>query len=457
MKLISNSILFLLYFLLPLQLLAQKPDITGVWKGELVFKDTVVVHLPFEIAVSEEKDKLTGYSRITFHANDRDEFGMQNISLKWEGDNIVIEDEGFVEHDFSINPSRHIKKTMVMKLVTSDTDMVLSGEWSTNRTRRYMKSVSGTSVLKRKVDFKSSALFKRLDTMKLAEKLSFKDRPETTFIAKVTPPPVEKKPLPETAPVAEPDAEQELIIPAVEKATFAKMAVTKNRQAAVAKVTPPSKQKKAQMDAVAKTVIKPPVVKPAPAVTVPAEVAVKPAPKKPAPVEVAKNDKPVVEKPAPVKNTAPPEKKPEEVAVKPAPKPVVQPPAVIIAPSLTQGAAEIDKRTTKADQSFYFESDSLVLTLYDNGEVDGDTVTVLMNGGIIFSKVGLTTKPNTKTVYITSNMDSVKLVMYAESLGEIPPNTGLLIVNDGEKRYDVRFSADLKTNAGIVLRRRKNE
>jgi hypothetical protein len=121
------------------------------------------------------------------------------------------------------------------------------------------------------------------------------------------------------------------------------------------------------------------------------------------------------------------------------------------------GAAEIDKRITKADQSYYFESDSLVLTLYDNGDVDGDTVTVLMNGGIIFSKAGLTTKANTKTVYITPTMDSVSLVMYAESLGEIPPNTGLLIVNDGDKRYEIRFSADLKTNAAIVLRRKKNE
>ena len=98
-----------------------------------------------------------------------------------------------------------------------------------------------------------------------------------------------------------------------------------------------------------------------------------------------------------------------------------------------------------------------MLTLFDNGEVDGDTVTVLMICNVIFSKVGLTTIVNSKTIDLTSNMDSVKLVMYAESLGSIPPNTGLLIVNDGEKRYDVRFSADLKTNAAIVLRRKKNK
>ena len=151
-----------------------------------------------------------------------------------------------------------------------------------------------------------------------------------------------------------------------------------------------------------------------------------------------------------------PEKKPVVVAVQPQPKPA-PPPVTIVAPSIVHGAAEIEKRVTKSDQSFYFESDSLLLTLYDNGEVDGDTVTVLMNGNVIFSKVGLTTNANSKTIYITPDMDSVNLVMYAENLGSIPPNTGLLIVNDGEKRYDVRFTADLKTNAAIVLRRKKNK
>jgi len=99
-----------------------------------------------------------------------------------------------------------------------------------------------------------------------------------------------------------------------------------------------------------------------------------------------------------------------------------------------------------------------VLTLYDNGEVDGDTVSVLMNGQIIFARQGLSTKANTKTIYIDKTMsDSLSMIMYAENLGSIPPNTGLLIIMDGEKRHEVRFSADLKTNAAILLRRRKKD
>ena len=51
-------------------------------------------------------------------------------------------------------------------------------------------------------------------------------------------------------------------------------------------------------------------------------------------------------------------------------------------------------------------------------------------------------------------MDSLTLVMYAENLGSIPPNTGLLVVGDGDLVYELRFKADLNTNAAIIFRRK---
>jgi hypothetical protein len=51
--------------------------------------------------------------------------------------------------------------------------------------------------------------------------------------------------------------------------------------------------------------------------------------------------------------------------------------------------------------------------------------------------------------------DSIILVLYAENLGKYPPNTGLLVIHDGDDVYQVRFSADLQTNAAVILRRKK--
>lgn len=118
-------------------------------------------------------------------------------------------------------------------------------------------------------------------------------------------------------------------------------------------------------------------------------------------------------------------------------------------------ASGVKERTTVLQQTVSFSSDSLQLSLYDNGEVDGDTVSVLMNGQLILAKQGLSTIAIKKTIYIPSTMDQVELVMYAESLGSIPPNTGLLVVRDGKNLYEVRFSGDLQKNASIVFNRKK--
>lgn len=421
-----NTYLFLLCWLLPVKSFAQQEDITGMWYGQITIIDTQTVSLPYEIAVSEEKGKLIGYSRIVFHANGKDEAGVQKISIRREGNNIIMEDGGFIEHNFSVSPTKRVKKTMIVVLTTTDSEMILDGSWSTNRTRDY-KAYKGIVLLKRKIEFKKLELFKSLDTLNLVSKLSFKDRPETVAVVAVAKP-VEKKPEP-------------LSVVSVPASAPESAGVTNNTQPSTAKISPPPKQRELQMDSLAKSDMKP-VVKP---------VSVTP---KPEPVVILAVE-PKQEHKTPPSPKPEPEKKPVVVAVQQQPKPV--PPVTIVAPSIVQGAAEIEKRVTKSDQSFYFETDSLLLTLYDNGEVDGDTVTVLMNGNIIFSKVGLTTKANSKTIYIASNMDSVKLVMYAESLGEIPPNTGLMVVTDGKKKYDVRFSADLKTNSAIVFRRKRKE
>ena len=47
--------------------------------------------------------------------------------------------------------------------------------------------------------------------------------------------------------------------------------------------------------------------------------------------------------------------------------------------------------------------------------------------------------------------------MFAETLGSIPPNTGLLIVRDGKAVYELRFSGDYKQNASILFKRKTPE
>jgi hypothetical protein len=119
-------------------------------------------------------------------------------------------------------------------------------------------------------------------------------------------------------------------------------------------------------------------------------------------------------------------------------------------------AADISSRKIETIKSVDIKNDSLTLTLYDNGEVDGDTVSILLNGKVIMPMQGLSTRAINKTIYLTPEMgDSIVLIMYAENLGSIPPNTGLLVVHDGDAVYEIFFNGDLHENAAIILKRKK--
>jgi hypothetical protein len=122
---------------------------------------------------------------------------------------------------------------------------------------------------------------------------------------------------------------------------------------------------------------------------------------------------------------------------------------------ITLKAALIAGRKSEFSQIVNFKADSLELSLYDNGEIDGDTVTIFMNGEAILSKQGLKASAIKKTIYITPGNEEFTLVMFAESLGKYPPNTGLLVIHDGEDIYNLRFSSDYQKNSGIVFRRKK--
>ena len=134
------------------------------------------------------------------------------------------------------------------------------------------------------------------------------------------------------------------------------------------------------------------------------------------------------------------------------------PPVIKAAPKVTPRlvAAEIATRKTEIIRNVFFQSDSLILSLYDNGQVDGDTVSIVVNDRVIFARQGLTTTAATTTLYTnTVSSDSLRLIMYAENLGSIPPNTGLLIIQDGNDSYQIRFEGDFQKNSAIILRRKR--
>jgi len=88
--------------------------------------------------------------------------------------------------------------------------------------------------------------------------------------------------------------------------------------------------------------------------------------------------------------------------------------------------------------------------LYDDGDVDGDIVSVYYNGSMLLENKKLTDKALAFNLNIDPSKAENELVIYAENEGDIPPNTALMIVTEGNNRTEVRISADSKKN-GVIL------
>ena len=115
---------------------------------------------------------------------------------------------------------------------------------------------------------------------------------------------------------------------------------------------------------------------------------------------------------------------------------------------------DFEKRNNTLIRTIEVENVSVKVDLYDNGEIDGDSISLFYNGKLLLSHKRLSDKPITLNINVENDKSINELVMYAENLGSIPPNTALMIVYDGPNRYEVRITSDLKKSGAIRFLRK---
>jgi hypothetical protein len=118
-------------------------------------------------------------------------------------------------------------------------------------------------------------------------------------------------------------------------------------------------------------------------------------------------------------------------------------------------AEQFKKRKNILSKELVVASDSVLLSFYDNGDIDGDSISVFMNSKVVLTHQGLTARAINIYVKLDSTKDVNEISMFAENLGTIPPNTALMVVSDGVNRYEVYMSSSLTQNSAVRLRRKK--
>lgn len=114
--------------------------------------------------------------------------------------------------------------------------------------------------------------------------------------------------------------------------------------------------------------------------------------------------------------------------------------------------SRLDKRSKQVIRMIEVPAESFTVSLYDNGQIDGDTVSLYYNGKLMVASKRLSTTPITLEIKLDPNRDDNDLVMYAENLGSIPPNTALMVVTVGDKRYEVNITSTEQTSGTVRFR-----
>jgi hypothetical protein len=108
-------------------------------------------------------------------------------------------------------------------------------------------------------------------------------------------------------------------------------------------------------------------------------------------------------------------------------------------------------RETKIQRTVALDTSFVKIDLYDNGDIDGDIATLVLDGKIILNKQLLAATASTIYVNLSRQNPEHTLELVANNMGSIPPNTALLILTCKGKRYEINLTSTEKANGSVRL------
>ena len=110
----------------------------------------------------------------------------------------------------------------------------------------------------------------------------------------------------------------------------------------------------------------------------------------------------------------------------------------------------VQKRKVADKKEFLTESRYVVLEIWDNAQIDGDTVSLNFNGKWILKDYGLVR--GKKQVFLKlEEGQSNELIFYAKNLGKISPNTTAITLIDRKDKKEFEINSNLDENGKITL------
>jgi hypothetical protein len=127
----------------------------------------------------------------------------------------------------------------------------------------------------------------------------------------------------------------------------------------------------------------------------------------------------------------------------------VEPPVVI--KKITEVPKVLKERENKLANTIIVDEKDIRIDYYDNGEIDNDTITVYHDNQMVINHGRLSEAPLTLRIHLDETNPIHEIITVANNLGDVPPNTALMVITFGKKRYEVFITSDEKKNAKVII------
>lgn len=114
-----------------------------------------------------------------------------------------------------------------------------------------------------------------------------------------------------------------------------------------------------------------------------------------------------------------------------------------------------DKITANVEKIYDWSSDTVVIDVWDGGNIDGDVISIACNDNRVLSHYRL--KEDRKQLRIPLGDGTTVITVYAEEEGNEPPNTANLLLTDGSKQHPVIAYNTKGKQAVIRIRKAKGK
>lgn len=100
------------------------------------------------------------------------------------------------------------------------------------------------------------------------------------------------------------------------------------------------------------------------------------------------------------------------------------------------------------------KSHTIKLEISDYIKQDKDTVSIYLNRNIVIKNLPVKKRPKVFRLDLNPNSSINEILLYAENLGNVPPNTSSLTIIDGKEKHNIFIESSLQKSVVVYLKKK---